>query len=62
MKSGFNYVSGMVVAIGLFVSTMNAQAFALLGPVQPWMLASNGVIYPGDIGGPMSITTGTFQR
>jgi len=48
----------MAVAIGLFVSTMNAQAFALLGPVQPWMLASNGVIYPGDIGGPMSITNG----
>ena len=33
-------------------------AFALLGPIQPWMQASNGVILPGDIGGPMDIGHG----
>ena len=44
----------MCVALGL--SAPNAGAFALLGPVQPWMQTTNGVIFPGDIGGPMCIS------
>lgn len=36
--------------------TPKSGAFALLGPVQPWMQATNGVIFPGDIGGPMCIS------
>jgi hypothetical protein len=42
------------LAIGLV--SQSARAFSLLGPVQPWMQASNGVISPWDIGGPMQIT------
>ncbi len=30
----------------------------MLGPVQPWMQATNGVILSGDIGGPMDISNG----
>ncbi len=37
---------------------LNVRAFSLLGPVQPWMQATNGVILPGDIGGPMCISNG----
>lgn len=37
---------------------MESGAFALLGPVQPWMQATNGVISPDDIGGPMCISNG----
>lgn len=35
-----------------------ATAFSLLGPPAPWMLSSNNVIEPGDIGGPMDIGSG----
>lgn len=40
----------------LIATTEKSDAFALLGPVQPWMQSSNGVIQPGDIGGPMCIS------
>ena len=40
----------------LIASTDESDAFALLGPVQPWMQTTNGVIQPGDIGGPMCIS------
>ncbi|HTV76552.1 MAG TPA: hypothetical protein VMD57_06080, partial [Candidatus Baltobacteraceae bacterium] len=40
----------------LIVSAVESDAFALLGPVQPWMQSTNGVIQPGDIGGPMCIS------
>lgn len=36
--------------------TVNADAFALLGPFQPWMEETNGLRQPGDIGGPMDIS------
>ena len=42
----------------LIASTVGSGAFALLGPVQPWMQMTNGVINPGDIGGPMCISNG----
>lgn len=49
------------IAIGLGVmclifSTIESEAFALLGPIQPWMQTTNGVIFPGDIGGPMCLS------
>ena len=56
MKLSFNRVSVWLGAVCLIVSTERTHAFALLGPVQPWMQATNGVILPGDIGGPMDIT------
>jgi hypothetical protein len=40
----------------LLVSTFESGAFALLGPVQPWMQTTNGVFFLGDIGGPMCIS------
>lgn len=40
----------------LIASAVESRAFSLLGPVQPWMQSSNGVIYDGDIGGPMCIS------
>jgi hypothetical protein len=40
----------------LIASTVESRAFSLLGPVQPWMQSSNGVINSGDIGGPMCIS------
>ena len=40
----------------LIASTIESGAFALLGPVQPWMQMTNGVIYADDIGGPMDIS------
>jgi hypothetical protein len=40
----------------LFASAINSGAFALLGPIQPWMQSTNGVITAGDIGGPMRLT------
>ena len=48
-----------VICLGaafLIASTDESDAFALLGPVQPWMQTTNGVIFPGDIGGPMCIS------
>jgi hypothetical protein len=56
MKLGIHtlYLSAAV----LIASTSGTRAFALLGPVQPWMQASNGVLLPNDIGGPMPIGSG----
>lgn len=48
----------LLVCFALGLSALSARAFALLGPVQPWMQTSNGVIYHGDIGGPIGITNG----
>jgi hypothetical protein len=45
-----------VVCLAFGLAAPDARAFALLGPVQPWMQTTNGVIYPGDIGGPMCIS------
>jgi hypothetical protein len=45
-------------AILLLASSLKVTAFALLGPIQPWMQESNGVIGDGDIGGPMDIGSG----
>ncbi|MES1180585.1 MAG: hypothetical protein ABUL66_01840, partial [Verrucomicrobiota bacterium] len=49
----------LLILIGLLMfSPTSTKAFALLGPVQPWMQASNNVIEIGDIGGPMAIGDG----
>jgi hypothetical protein len=42
----------------LTASTIESSAFALLGPIQPWMQMTNGVISSDDIGGPMYISNG----
>ena len=44
--------------VSLLALQTKAFGFALLGPVQPWMQSTNGVIQPGDIGGPMDIGSG----
>lgn len=38
-------------------SVIEAGAFALLGPPEPWMLSTNGVFFRGEIGGPMDLTS-----
>jgi hypothetical protein len=55
VKFSFPKFTVCLSAAFLFASIFESGAFALLGPVQPWMQASNGVIFPGDIGGPMCI-------
>ncbi len=42
----------------LMASNVESHAFALLGPFESWMEATNGLQQPGDIGGPMDITNG----
>ncbi len=50
---------GLCLSLAVLVaSTVASDAFALLGPIQPWMQTSNGVINPGDIGGPMCLSNG----
>ena len=44
-----------MTCLALGLSAPSARAFALLGPVQPWMQTTNGVIFAGDIGGPMCL-------
>ena len=46
------------VAACLLLASLPAHAFSLLGPPAPWMLSSNNVIEPGDIGGPMDLGSG----
>lgn len=47
----------LVTVIGIAVfGTWKGNAFALLGPVEPWMQPTNGLAMPGDIGGPMCIS------
>ena len=58
MKSNLHKLFFFLIAICLLVSPSKTFAFALLGPVQPWMQATNGVIKTGDIGGPMEIGSG----
>ncbi|MGA2248409.1 MAG: hypothetical protein ABSH48_25860, partial [Verrucomicrobiota bacterium] len=36
----------------------HAAAFALIGPIQPWMQITNGVVTADDVGGPMPIGSG----
>jgi len=55
MKLNFKRISVWLGAACLIVSTVRTSAFALLGPVQPWMQVTNGVILPDDIGGPMAL-------
>ena len=45
-------------AFFLIASTEQSGAFALLGPIRPWMQTTNGVFFVGDIGGPMCISNG----
>jgi hypothetical protein len=56
MKFSLQKIAIALSATFLIVSTVESGAFALLGPVQPWMQMTNGVIQPGDIGGPMCIS------
>ncbi len=58
MKFSARTLALCVSAAFLLASTVESGAFALLGPVQPWMQMNNGVIFPGDIGGPMPIGSG----
>jgi hypothetical protein len=58
MKFSLRVIAVCVGAIVLAISTVSSRAFALLGPVQPWMQATNGVALPGDTGGPMPIGCG----
>jgi hypothetical protein len=58
MKFNFQKLAIGLSAMLLFASTFESCAFALLGPVQPWMQATNGVILSGDIGGPMNVSNG----
>ena len=58
MKFSFQKLALGLSAAILLAATVESGAFALLGPVQPWMQATNGVILPGDIGGPMCISNG----
>jgi hypothetical protein len=58
MKFSFRALA-LVLSVAILIdSTVNSNAFALLGPVQPWMQVSNGVLLPTDIGGPMPIGSG----
>ena len=55
------YSKTILVCLGaacLLASPSKTFAFAMLGPVQPWMQATNGVIRADDIGGPMEIGSG----
>ena len=56
MKFCLQKVAVCLSAACLFALTVKSGAFALLGPVQPWMQVTNGVIGSGDIGGPMDIS------
>jgi hypothetical protein len=55
MKFSLQKLAIGLSAAFLLVSAVKSGAFALLGPVQSWMQATNGVILDGDIGGPMCI-------
>jgi hypothetical protein len=55
-KFGLQNLVIYLIAAFLFALILESRAFSLLGPVQPWMQSSNGVIYDGDIGGPMCIS------
>src|ERR1700744_6570123 len=48
----------MLIASALLGATVDSRGFALLGPIQPWMQESNGVVFPdnGDFGGPMCLS------
>src|ERR1035437_10718763 len=58
----------LLACFAVSFSTLNARAFALLGPFEPWMEYTNGLrqlgliylgggpILPEDIGGPMDIS------
>ena len=56
MKLNLQNLTIVVSAALLVTSTLKSNAFALLGPIQPWMQMTNGVFAPGDIGGPMCIS------
>ena len=57
MKGQLNIsVCILMTCLVLGLSTTSSRAFALLGPFESWMQATNGVREPGDIGGPMDIT------
>ncbi len=56
LNFNFRKITLLLAATFLIAATYNSGAFALLGPVQPWMQSTNGVINAGDIGGPMLLT------
>ena len=58
LKLNLQKITVVLCVVVLLASTKTTDAFALLGPVQPWMQTTNGVIFPGDIGGPMEIGSG----
>jgi hypothetical protein len=58
MKFSFRKFAICLSAAFLMASNVESEAFALLGPFQSWMQATNGLQQPGDIGGPMDITNG----
>jgi hypothetical protein len=49
MKFNFQRLAIGFGALVLIASTVESGAFALLGPFQPWMQVTNGVILSGDI-------------
>lgn len=53
-------MAGIIISVSLLiVSTISTRAFALLGPLQPWMQATNGTYYPSDVGGPNPLAAAT---
>lgn len=56
MNLSFKGIAVWLGAACLLITSVRTHAFALLGPVQPWMQATNGVVLSYDIGGPMGIT------
>jgi hypothetical protein len=48
----------LLVCFAASLSALNARAFSLLGPFQPWMEYTNGLRQADDIGGPMDINCG----
>ncbi len=56
MKAAFKTHAACVTLVLMLCLQTKIFAFALLGPVQPWMQASNNVVSTDDIGGPMFLT------
>jgi len=56
LVQGFSTI--IIFCAVLLLPAQRAAAFALMGPYESWMSATNGFYQPGDIGGPMAITNG----
>ena len=57
-KISISMIALRLGAIFFIASVVDCGAFALVGPVQPWMQTPNKLIQPGAIGGPMSLGSG----